>query len=100
MAYKRNSKKTGPNTRKTTTISTKGPNTISNSMKSGNVTYTTTTKGGKSYTTQTIRGAGGFVERKRIGSNSPRKKNSAQEPSAALIIFIIVCGAIAYLFGV
>lgn len=73
MGYKRTTKKTGPNTRKSVTYNHRGPSTYSHSNTSGGVTYTHTSKGGKYYTTRTQRFADGFVERKRITSSSPKK---------------------------
>jgi hypothetical protein len=106
MAFKRTSKKTGSNSRRTTTYNTNGPTTHSNSIKSGNVTYTNTTKGGKSYTTQTVKGTDGFVTRKRIGSNSTKKSKRSKSDDNALGMIFILGGAfliisyVASLFGV
>jgi hypothetical protein len=87
MAYKRTTTKSG-NSRRTTTISTKGPPTNSLSLKSGNVVTTRTTKGNKSYTTQTIKLPGGYVERKRISSSirSPNRRNKAKDSGIGIII--------------
>lgn len=74
MAFKRTTKKTGPGTRSSRTIHSNGGHaTNSTSMTTGNMTITRTQKGSKSYTTQTIRRADGFVERKRIHSNAIKK---------------------------
>jgi cobalamin biosynthesis Mg chelatase CobN len=98
MAFKRTSKKTGPNSRRTTTYNTNGSTTQSNSVKSGSVTYTNTTKGGKSYTTQTVKGAGGYVSRKRIGSNST-KKSKTDDSAIGLIAVLVVVGFIVSYIG-
>lgn len=79
MGYKRTTKKTGPNTRKSVTYNHRGPTTISNSSTSGGVTYTHSSRGGKYYTTRTQRFADGYVERKRIMSSSPKKAASPRK---------------------
>lgn len=83
MAYKRRTKKTGPNSRSSTTHSTKGPSTYSTSNKAGNTTYTYTSKGGKYFMTRTTKLGDGYVERKRVMSSaavtpkrSSRRKSS------------------------
>jgi len=106
MAYKRKTTKTGPNTRKSTTYSTNGPSTYSTSNKSGNTTYTYTSKDSKSYMTRTQKFAGGFVERKRIMSSSPKKtsvsrrKTKSEERLGTLgLIAAVVIVFIAIAFG-
>lgn len=97
-AYKRTTKKTAKNSRRTVTHATSGPSTISHSNTSGGVTYTSTSKGGKYYMTRTQRFANGFVERKRIMSSSPKKfaksrrskKGSGSDVGTVLAIIIIL----------
>lgn len=79
MAYKRTSKKSG-SFKHTTTINTNGPTTRSVSHTSNGNTTTYTTKGNKSWTTQTIRSPSGWVERRRIGSSNPRKPKKVKNP--------------------
>lgn len=95
MAYKRTTKKTGPNTRSSITHNTNGPSTFSHSAKGGGgVTYTSTSKGGKYYTTRTQRFANGYVERKRIMSSSPKRGRPAKDkplgPGGAIILIIVL----------
>ena len=108
MAYKRKTTKTGANSRRSMTLNTNGPTTFSNSTKAGNVTYTHTSKGGKYYTTQTIRRADGFVERKRIYSSAPKKpskplwgsskkKTNSKNGGESLVVLLIVFGVLAIL---
>lgn len=103
MAYKRTTKKTGKYTRSSVTYNTNGPSTYSNSVKgNGGVTYTSTSKGGKYYTTRTQRFANGYVERKRISSSSPRKRagsNKNSELSGTGIIVIGIFILLGMLFG-
>lgn len=111
MAYKRKTTKTGTGSRRSITLNTNGPTTFSNSTKAGNVTYTHTSKGGKYYTTQTIRRADGFVERKRIYSSAPKKaaskpfwgskskttKKSAKSNDESFWTVLVVFGALLFL---
>lgn len=119
MAFKRTTKKTGPHTRRSTTIHSNGSHaTNSTSVKSGNMTMTYTQKGSKSYTTQTIRRADGFVERKRVHSNAikklpdseiwdflfgiKKKRRTRQKSSAFTTIILTMITSFfvfAYLFG-
>jgi cobalamin biosynthesis Mg chelatase CobN len=94
MAYKRKTRKTGPNSRSSTTSNTNGASTYSNSNTSNGVTYTQTSKNGKYYTTQTIRRADGSVERKRVQSSTSKPTSG----SGGLVLLIIL-GVLA-LFGV
>ncbi len=100
MAYKRTSKKTGTNSRRTTTMNSSGAQKITNSVKSGNTTTSYTTNGGKSYMTQTTRSADGFITRRRIGSASPKrsKKDEAGAGMGAVIVLCIIA-IIANWFG-
>jgi hypothetical protein len=103
MAYKRTSKKTGTNSRRTTTMNSSGAQKITNSVKSGNTTTSYTTNGGKSYMTQTTRSADGFIARRRIGSTSPKrgKRSKKDDAGAGMGIIIILCiiGVIANWLG-
>jgi len=107
MAYKRVTKKTGPISRRSVTYSTNGPSTYSHSTTGNGVTYTSTSKGGKYYTTRTQRFANGFVERKRIMSSSPkkiakprRKSKASVESNGLGMLMLIVFGVIAVaIFG-
>jgi hypothetical protein len=83
MAFKRKSRKTGPISRRTTTYNDKtGKFTDSTSVSgSGNTRYTTTSQGGKTYTTRTTRFANGFVERKRISSSASKKNTKPASKS-------------------
>jgi hypothetical protein len=79
MAFKRKTKKTGTNSRSSVTYNTGGPSTFSSSNSANGVTYTTTSKGGKYYTTRTQRSADGYIERKRIMSSVQKSKPGSQK---------------------
>lgn len=100
---KRKSVKTSPNSRRTTTSSSKGTFTTSNSTKAGNQRMTYTQKSnGQSYTTITTRFGDGSYERRRVSSFLPKakkSKNMDNTPGGALfIILMIVIAGIAALF--
>ena len=101
MAYKRKTTKTGPISRRSVTYNTNGPTTISHSTTSNGVTYTSTTKGGKSYMTRTQKFANGYVERKRIMSSSSKKGRpaKAKPPSAGGILLIGILVILGLIFG-
>jgi cobalamin biosynthesis Mg chelatase CobN len=85
MAYKRKTTKTGTNSRRSTTYNTNGPTTHSNSTSANRMTTTYTTKGAKSYITQTTRRADGYVERKRVASiNSATRKRSGKSAGTGI----------------
>lgn len=101
MAYKRKTTKTGKNTRSSVTYNTNGPTTFSHSNNAGGgVAYTSTSKGGKYYTTRTQRFANGYVERKRISSSSPKRRaNSDSGLGAVGIIGFVVIILLSLVFG-
>jgi hypothetical protein len=95
MAYKRTTKKTGPNTRKSTTISDTGNQTLSTSTKAGGTRFTNTIKNGKSYTMQTTRSTNGLVTRKKIGS-TPKSNDGG---GMGVVILFIIVGLIISVFA-
>jgi cobalamin biosynthesis Mg chelatase CobN len=102
MAYKRKTTKTGANSRRSTTYNTNGPTTHSNSTSVNRMTTTYTTKGAKSYITQTTRRADGYVERKRVASinSAPRKKSRKSSGSGIPVIdSIVVIMFVLFLIG-
>jgi hypothetical protein len=70
MAYKRTTRKTGKNSRSTTTHNTEGPTTYSHSSSQPNVRYTQTSRDGKYYTTVTEKSPSGYVRRYKLGGKS------------------------------
>lgn len=98
MAYKRKTRKTGSNSRSSTTSNTNGASTYSNSNTSNGVTYTQTSKNGKYYTTQTIRRADGSVERKRVQSSTSKPKGDGGGFIGLLVVFVGLV-ALGLMFG-
>lgn len=102
MAYKRSTTKTGPNSRRSVTYNTNGPTTVSTSSTANGVTYTSTSKGGKYYMTRTQKFAGGYVDRKRIMSSSPKKTSTKRRKGddkvgvfgVVLLFFIALVGSV------
>jgi cobalamin biosynthesis Mg chelatase CobN len=98
VAYKRKTTKTGRITRRSMTTNTNGPSTFSNSMTSGNVTTTHTSKGGKYYTTQTIRRPDGTIEKKRTQSSQAKSNKPSESGGLVLLVFVVIV-ILGFLFG-
>jgi hypothetical protein len=86
MAYKRTTKKTGKNSRSTTTLNTNGTNTQSSSFNSGKgTTRTTSSTNSKtgSKVTQTLVDGNGYVHKKTIFSTAKTARENRQRQKQA-----------------
>jgi hypothetical protein len=84
MAYKRTTRKTGPNSRSTTTLNTNGTNTQSSSIGIGStrITSSSNSKTG-SKVTQTITDGNGYVHKKTIFSSAGAARDNKKRQKQA-----------------